>query len=144
MYFKSLVLLGLVIAIFATDDSCKDNWKACQDLKEKGRCDKAIVIKNCPKTCENCQDGGDDDGASDDENDDSCKNIWPDNWCNNVKEKGKCSKGQGEKCKLTCEKCQDGGDDGGDDGGNDGGDDGGNDGGDNGGDAEEVRIDCLT
>ena len=39
------------------DSDCEDNWrtKHCQRRKDKGKCNKRIVKKNCQKTCGFCE-----------------------------------------------------------------------------------------
>ena len=39
-----------------SDPECKDNWsdKKCQKMKNKGKCGKGKVAKNCQKTCGKC------------------------------------------------------------------------------------------
>ena len=39
-----------------SEPECKDNWKAkkCQKQKQKGKCGKGKVAKNCQKTCGKC------------------------------------------------------------------------------------------
>ena len=83
---------------------CKDeaDSKTCKKHSKNGNCDKAWVIKQCAKTCDQCPE--DEDGGGNGNG--NCNDVWKEKNCKKAKKKGKCKqKKVYEKCMLTCGKC---------------------------------------
>ena len=55
-----LILLLLVVNLISVVKCCEDELetKICENVKERGKCDKKFAEKKCAKTCGFCEDDG--------------------------------------------------------------------------------------
>ena len=84
-----------------TGEVCEDIWptKKCQRRKNKGKCNKNWVAKNCQLTCELCEGGS---------GEEQCQDNWSAAKCQKKLNQDKCERDWVAKnCLFTCGYCND-------------------------------------